>query len=507
MTAPDAPLRAARGWVDRVPLRTRLVAIVTGLLLLALLVIAVASLAVLRPVLVNQVDSRLVAAVQDSRQITSLLRSGGGDRGGPPSDYVARVSAPDGTQLLSAGDVRGRRPDLSQVGPERARDDDGRPFTLDGWRVVAREVQRVATPTYSGPGLVTLALPLNGVEHALEELRVRLVVLGLVVVAACALLGWLAVRRSFRPLEDVEEVAEAFGSGETSRRVRALPASTEVGRLGHAVNAMLDNIETSLAARDASERKVRRFVADASHELRTPLAAVRGFAELYRQGAVRGDEDVARTMRRIEDEATRMGGLVEDLLVLARLDEQRPMRHDDVDLLVIAADAVHDSRALASERTVRLEGLEPGTQAVAAPVVGDDARLRQVLANLVANAVRHTPARTPVQVGVGIRDGWSMWRVVDHGPGIPEDDAERVFERFFRADTSRHRGRGGGSGLGLAIVAAVVRAHGGDVRVVPTPGGGATVEVAVPTRRTAPEVVDLSEPVDEPSSAPADPPG
>ena len=230
---------------------------------------------------------------------------------------------------------------------------------------------------------------------------------------------------------------------------------------------------------------MRRFVADASHELRTPVAAVRGFAELYRQGAVTDPADVARSFRRIEEESARMGGLVEDLLLLARLDEQRPMRREPVDLLVLAGDAVHDALALAPGRTVRLVGLDGDPVPRPALTLGDDARLRQVLSNLLTNAVRHTPAGSPVEIGVGVADGWARWQVVDHGPGVDPDQAGRIFERFYRADSSRHRGTGGGSGLGLAIVDAITRAHGGAARVVPTPGGGATFEVALPVAGSA----------------------
>jgi two-component system OmpR family sensor kinase len=308
----------------------------------------------------------------------------------------------------------------------------------------------------------------------------RLLLIGVVVFVAVAMRALVAIRRAFRPLREVESVATAFGQGDTSRRVRNDEPRTEVGRLGASVNAMLDSIETTLAAREASESRMRRFVADASHELRTPLASLRGFAELYRQGAISRPDDVARTFRRIEDESTRMGGLVEDLLLLARLDEQRPMRRDPVDMLVLAGDVVHDARALAPGRAVRLQGLGGDPHPRPAPTIGDDARLRQVLTNLVTNALRHTPQGSPIEIGVGVADGSACWQVVDHGPGVSPEDAARIFERFYRADSSRTRSAGGGAGLGLAIVDGVTHAHGGRARVVPTPGGGATFEVALP---------------------------
>jgi two-component system OmpR family sensor kinase len=256
---------------------------------------------------------------------------------------------------------------------------------------------------------------------------------------------------------------------------------------------MLAQIESAFRARQASEAaarasedRMRRFVADASHELRTPLTSIRGFAELYRHGAVPQDE-VPRTMRRIEDEATRMGGLVEDLLMLARLDERRPARAEPVDLAVLAGDAVHDVRGLDPDRPVRLTGLQPGSGPVPAVVVGDEGGLRQVVTNLVANAVRHTPAGTPVEVAVGVEPASegvgprAVLEVRDHGPGLPDEEAGRIFERFYRVDSSRRRGTGGGSGLGLSIVSAVTAAHGGTVGVRTTPGGGATFRVALPS--------------------------
>jgi two-component system, OmpR family, sensor kinase len=470
--------------LQAMPLQARLIGIVAALLALSLVAVVAASLAVLRPVLVRQVDERLPPVDRITDVVLDAQREGGHGRRGPvPSDYVIQVSDADGDrEFFYVGLDNDDAPALPGLDLSTVERSGGRPFTVGDYRAVALPV------TLDGePATVAVALPLDGVDRSLERLRARLLAIGALALAACLLLGWVAVRRAFRPLHDIEAVAVAFGAGDTSHRVRTLPPTTEVGRLGEAVNGMLDRIESSLAAREASEQRMRRFVADASHELRTPLAAVRGFAELHRQGAVREPDDVAQAMRRIEDESTRMGGLVEDLLVLARLDEQRPLGRGPVDLLVLAADAVVDARALAPDRPVRLTGLDGDPAPRAATLVGDDARLRQVLANLVANAVRHTPAGTPLEVGVGVRAGWAVAQVVDHGPGIPPQEAHRVFERFYRTDVSRRRGGGGGSGLGLAIVAAVVQAHGGAVRVVPTPGGGATFEVALPAVPPSPD--------------------
>jgi two-component system OmpR family sensor kinase len=316
------------------------------------------------------------------------------------------------------------------------------------------------------------------------------ILIGLAVITSCALLGWYGVRRAFRPLSQIEDTAAAIAAGDLTRRIPAPAAQDEIASLSHSLNAMLAQIEQSFAVREASEERMRQFVADASHELRTPLAAVRGYAELYRQGAVTNPEDVTGTMRRIEDESIRMGGLVNDLLMLTRLDRQRPLELGPVDLTVLAADAVQDVRALDPTRQVRLLGLsgdlEPTT------IDGDEAKLRQVVTNLVGNAVNHTPEGTGIEIAVGSgAPGHARLEVRDHGTGVDPVKARKVFERFYRADPSRVRGYGGGNGLGLAIVAAIVAAHQGQVGVAATPGGGATFVVDLPTAnsQSAPSVV------------------
>ncbi len=457
-------------------LRARLIAVVTGLLVVALLLTGTVTLLVLQRVLVAQTDEQLRTAIQTSFAQQAWIGSSTDD--GRPSDYVVQVCAADGTPLYPGQDDPQPPVVLRNITAGWVQEKRGQTVTVqadDGhdWRVIA-------VPVQNQPGVsVAIAKSLEPVDHTLKDVAAYFVLVGLVVVVACVVLGAYGVRRAFKPLREVEAVAAAFGGGDTTRRVSPQPAGTEVGRLGAAINGMLDGIETSLAAREASEGKMRRFVADASHELRTPLSAIRGFAEMHRMGIVRKEADVTTAFSRIESEATRMGGLVEDLLVLARLDEQRPMRRDPVDLFAIVADARHDARALAPDRTVTVTGVD-GAPPRPVVVTGDEAKLRQVLANLIGNALRHTPAGTPVELGVGQRDGWAVWAVVDHGPGIPPEDASRVFERFWRADSSRQRGAGGGAGLGMAIVAGIVQAHGGAVRVVQTPGGGATIEVALP---------------------------
>ncbi|MBK5250985.1 MAG: HAMP domain-containing histidine kinase, partial [Actinomycetales bacterium] len=320
--------------------------------------------------------------------------------------------------------------------------------------------------------------PLTAVDATMRQMRTIFTLVGAAVVAIAGVLGYFAVKRSLRGLRDIESTAAAVAAGDLSQRAPDAPTSTEVGRLGSSFNAMVANLEEAFAARAASEERMRRFVSDASHELRTPLASIRGYGELYRMGAV-PQADVGTTMARIESESIRMGSLVNDLLTLARLDGGRELRVVPVDLTAIASDAVGDVRALDPSRPAQLLADAPVL------VDGDADRLRQVVTNLIGNAVQHTPTGTPVEVAVhAAADGAAVLEVRDHGPGIAPANAERVFERFYRPDSSRAR-ISGGSGLGLAIVATIVAAHGGTVRHEPTPGGGATMVVRLPLRVSA----------------------
>jgi two-component system, OmpR family, sensor kinase len=292
--------------------------------------------------------------------------------------------------------------------------------------------------------------------------------------------GFWVVNRSLRPLVEVERTAAAIAAGQLDRRVPERDPRTEVGRLSLALNGMLTQIQRAVASSESSaekalvmEDRMRRFITDASHELRTPLTTMRGFAELYRQGAAR---DMEMVMARIESESRRMGMLVDDLLLLARLDAQRPLERHRVDLLALAADAVHDAQAVAPNRKITLEVVDgPGTP----EVLGDDARLRQVLGNLVNNALQHTPETADITVRVGTDTDDAILEVVDKGPGMSQQDAMRIFERFYRTDSSRTRSSGG-SGLGLSIVDSLVRAHGGNVTVTTAPGEGCRFYVSLP---------------------------
>jgi two-component system OmpR family sensor kinase len=337
-----------------------------------------------------------------------------------------------------------------------------------------------------------------------------------VLLLLAALAAWV-VRLGLAPLTAMERTAQQISAGDLSRRVDDVDPHTEAGRLGIAFNAMLGQIESALAARTASEQRLRQFLADASHELRTPLTTIRGFAELYRQGAAQQPEQAEKVVRRIEEVAARMGLLVEDLLLLARLDQQRPLARQPVDLLSLAGDAVHDARLLAPARTVDLS-VQPGAAFL---VIGDEPRLRQVIGNLMSNALTHTPDGTPIEVSIGsgtldprLPDSPPAVTldVTDHGPGMTPEQAHRVFERFYRTDQARTRATGG-SGLGLAIVNALVSAHGGVASVRTAPGKGATFRIALPLApearggAAADDDPDLDEAGEAPDPGPGPDPG
>ncbi len=459
------------------PLRVKLVAAVVALAALALLVTGLSATRVLHGYLQSRVDSQLTAASQ------ALLRPDDGRgppgrRGGPRFDefsaFYVRLTAADGSLLFQPTVPAAELPSTPLLPAGTAT----RPglFTVPSRSGESRF--RALAARFDGGKTAVVALDLRDVDSTTRRLtRIELVV-GLLVLAVLAVLGYLVVRSSLRPLVEVETTAEAIAAGDLTRRVPESDPRTEVGRLSRAFNAMLGQIERAFHEREASEQearqsedRMRRFVADASHELRTPLTSIRGFAELHRQGALPSPADIDRAMRRVEDEAARMGLLVEDLLLLARLDQQRPLERQPVDLLELASAAVH---AASPAGDVQLVAASPE---VAPVVTGDAQRLRQVLGNLVTNALVH--GAPPVVVRIGTAYGQAVVEVIDAGPGIAQADRARAFERFFRADASRTRASGG-TGLGLSIVASIVRAHAGTVELDETPGGGTTVRVRLP---------------------------
>jgi two-component system OmpR family sensor kinase len=496
-------LSALRRTVAATSLRVKLVATILLLAAGGLAVAGIATTAELHGYLLGRVDDQLRAAAGPIADFGN--RSGGGvgapQPGGSGSEtqrhhngslpgqfFVEQFDATGAPTITRSSPLSApappRLPTLT-VADVRGRTD--QPFTVSStsgsshWRVVVR-----ALPT--GTGYVAVATSLSDLDHTVGHLILIETLIGVVVLALVGSGGWVLIHRSLRPLVTVEHTAAAIAAGDLSQRVPDAPERTEVGRLSRALNGMLAQIEDAFAHErasqqqaTASERRMRQFVADASHELRTPLTSIRGFAELHRMGGASSPEELPRMMQRIEDEASRMGLLVEDLLLLARLDQQRPLEQAPVDLLPLARDGVHDARVLAPDRAIDLQVDGP----VAPIVTGDAARLRQVVYNLISNALTHTPAGTPVTVLVATdaAAGEVVLEVSDRGPGVEETDADRVFERFFRADTSRSR-QAGGNGLGLSIVAGLVSAHGGTVSVHNRAGGGATFRAALPLRRT-----------------------
>lgn len=459
-----------------VPLRVGLMAATLVLVAFGLLSSGIAVTSIIRHTLVNRVDDTLLDAsrgwAQAPRQMPAVPMEDP-NPARPPSDFYVRGIDPDGRIWLAVNDrdAEPALPDSNDVGPV--------PVTVGS--VEHSEVQWRAM-TVRGPDgeLTTVAIDLSNVSSTVAALTWSQVGIGVAVLLVLGIAGYAVVHRSLRPLVEVEQTAAAIAAGELDRRIPQRDPRTEVGRLSLALNGMLAQIQHAVAASDASaeqartsEDRMRRFITDASHELRTPLTTIRGFAELYRQGAAR---DIELLMNRIESESQRMGLLVDDLLLLARLDAQRPIERRRVDLLSLASDAVHDARSIAPRRTIKMEVFDgPGTP----EVLGDDARLRQVLGNLVANALQHTPESASIAIRVGTEQDNAILEVADEGAGMSREDAQLVFERFYRTDSSRAR-TSGGTGLGLSIVDSLVYAHGGTVSVTTAPGQGCRFTVQLP---------------------------
>ncbi|MFG1798635.1 sensor histidine kinase [Micromonospora carbonacea] len=505
----------AKGRLRSVPLRVKLVAAVLTLVAAALLVISSLTTYFLRNYLVAQVDGELRASVESIE--SALLTAQAGQQVTQPlvpTDY-----------LLVATDRRTGAVTVTQYDPRlHTADLPAWPSDAEGFAARVGELKsvparnsrvrwRIIYAELPNGQMVAIAQNLTDVDLAVKRLVWIDLLVGGAVLILLASIGAAIVRTSLKPLVEIERTAAAIAGGDLTRRVpdpedgEPCPTS-ELGRLSRALNTMLAQIEAAFTARAASEiaarsaeagardaaaaaqaseararrseERMRQFVADASHELRTPLTTIRGFAELYRQGAARAPEETAGLLRRIEDEAARMGLLVEDLLLLARLDRERPLALGPVELPLLAGDAVQAARVVAPDRRIELE-IEPGSGPLV--VLGDDARLRQVIGNLMTNALTHTPPDASVTLRLRTEPGnLAVVEVADTGPGLSPEQAERVFERFYRADAARTRRAGGmtSTGLGLAIVAALVAAHHGTVEVGETPGGGATFRVRVP---------------------------
>lgn len=503
---------ARRSW-HSLPLRSRLALITTGLLTLGLLVASLAVTSLLASHLQGQIDDQLrTTSATIANQGLAQLQTG--RTSGMPSTYFVEVQTVDGDvqQMISDGTAADYgTPDVGTLSLKEAiaDRDDQTLFTVASeqlghqWRVTVLPYTTTSASdsTKTWGGVVAVALPLTDMQETVERTRLVVALSDVVVILLGAAAATYLVRRSFRPLRQIEGVAGQIASGDLSARVPVSePPTTEVGSLQRALNTMLTQNERAFSAQVVAQERMTRFVSDASHELRTPLAAIRGYGELYRMGGVPAERQ-SEVMGRIEDEAARMGRLVEDLLQLARMDEGRQMASAPVDLTRAALSALADMAVLAPERDCALVPLQTGYAPIPegaepAPlvVIGDRDRLSQVLTNLLGNVTRHTPEGSPVEIAVGALGpgvtttltplrtapaGTAVVEVRDHGPGVPEADAQKVFQRFYRSDSSRNR-ETGGSGLGLAIVAQIIERHGGTVRMLQTPGGGATVRIELP---------------------------
>ncbi len=541
-------------WWNRVSLRTKITGVTVLLLTMGLLVAGVGTMAVLRAYLLDEVDSDLLAVARDLPSVVDLEGASTFDEetfSGRNPFYYAAVDA--GGELIDDNLGPGQselRPDVSGLTLLQLQELPTQ-VTLTNdthaveWRVLALPGRLVGTGEQA---TLVIGMDLGRSNAIVARYAAIFLFFGLTAVILGGAFTRLLVTSTFAPLREVEATAARFADGDFNQRLSGATPNTEVGRLNRSLNAMLSRIDRAFADRARTIDQMRRFVGDASHELRTPLVSVRGYAELYRMGALTKPEDVAQAMERIEKEAIRMGELVEDLLELARIDEAKPLQLTEVDLIPLANDAALDAMASAPDRIVTVVGTdipppdarveEPDTLtkvlelpdpaapatpprgaaatfatgpiafanatlarmrrsrtrphervAVAEPpapelraiVLAEENKLRQVLANLVGNAVRFTPAGTPIEIGVGVdtERRLAILSVIDHGEGIPPQLREKIFQRFWRADTSRTRDTGG-SGLGLAIVSAIIQAHHGEVEVTETPGGGATFRVLLP---------------------------
>jgi two-component system OmpR family sensor kinase len=479
-----------------VSLSTRIALGVAIVLMLTLVALGAAMTRVTATTLTAEIDDRLATSVERAERLPGPWeeRRGRRDRGDDGSGDERVGDAAD-----FGPDVSGRNVALYVISPggqllleqpsgfPNAPDPPPRLPPIPGAVATAMEGTVVTLPAIDdslryrvllrpGPGGTTFvtAASLRPVEQAVNSLVRALVVAGILALAVASLASWWVIRHGLRPVDRMVETAAAIAAGDLSRRVPDADPETELGRLGAALNEMLGQIEAGIQERAAGEARLRRFVADAAHELRTPLTSLRGYAELFRQGALPTTEAIGNAMGRIESEGARMARLVEDLLLLARTDQGRPLEKEPVDLVRLAREAAGDFAAADPARPLTSDLDE------SAVVVGDPIRLRQAIDNLLANVRAHTPSGTPARVSVRRNGRWAEVTVADNGPGIPTQDQPRVFERFWRGDPARGRTSAGGAGLGLSIVDALVRAHGGTVAVNSAPGQGTAFTMRLP---------------------------
>ena len=385
-------------------------------------------------------------------------------------DFEGNMIGQIGGQFATSSDLA----EFKNLTPQKVVSYQGKPFTIRGADDQA-DIRAIARLLTSGVGTVVISVALDSVERTLQGLTGIFFLISLLVLVVIGFVTRSLIKLSLKPLNRIEETAAAIAEGDLSARLPSVNPRTEVGRLTKSLNTMLSRIEKSFEVQTESEDKLRRFVADASHELRTPLTAIRGFAELHRQGAVVGEEKTRELVSRIEKESIRMSTLVEDLLLLARLDQSRELTFDPVDINYLVNEAIASARAAGPDHEITVT-----SNADEVFVLGDSMRIHQAIANLLANARTHTPAGSKIKVEIFQDESSTQISVSDNGPGLSQEDQSRIFERFFRADPARVRASGEGSGLGLAIVDAIMKAHGGSVSVDSTLGLGSTFKIVFP---------------------------
>ena len=463
-------------------LRNRLILASVVLASFAIIASDFAANAALRTYLISQVDDQLINI--SSTSLNRLDRAGiapldADDKNSPFKILEPLRGVPTATSITLldidgnligqvGGELGGKNFAVTGMKIDEVSQYKNRPFTIEG-KDGQPDIRALAQMLPTGMGSVIVADSLEKVDKTLSQLRFLFLILGLIALITIAMAARWIIALGLKPLEAVEDTAEAIAAGDLSARLPAAKPDTEVGRLTTSLNTMLARIEESFTARVESENKLRRFVADASHELRTPLTAIRGFAELHRQGAVVGEEKTKELINRIEKESVRMSSLVEDLLLLARLDQSRELAKEPVDLNTLITEAVASARAAGPNHPIEIK-----LEASEIFVLGDSQRIHQVIANLLANARAHTPNGTEISITAMQGVSETTIAVSDKGPGLSKADQDRIFERFYRADPSRVRNSGEGSGLGLSIVDAVMKAHGGYVSVKSEVGQGAT---------------------------------
>lgn len=496
--AQQQPSVFVRAW-ESISLRSKLTALSVGLIGLLLVVSSFGTIALLRTYLQQNIDTMLIATAQalrdeDPVMLEERLASRALQLPSLPSDYYIAYLNVEGNLLIglvSSAQRTDTVPNLDGFNIAFVVSTNSRPFEVDargtltdegngeGWRIIA-------TPLTSMPGSVVVALPTGGNSAIISQYATIGAGFGILLLVVSGLSIWLTITSAMRPLREVERTAKLVANGDIGQRLIIREGKTEIARLNRSLNSMLDGVEGAMKSRNQTLDQMRRFVADASHELRTPLVSLRGYAELYRMGALKSEAQIAEAMSRIESEAVRMSGLVENLLTLARQDESTAIEKTDIDVISLARDVAKDISVANSGKNkivvCDLDGNEFAAEETYY-IPANQNGLQQVLSNLIANASRFSDQGMTIEVAVGAGPGDGPKNCVieirDHGEGIPESLREKVFERFFRVDNSRNS-ETGGSGLGLAIASSIVARHRGSIRALETPGGGATFQITLP---------------------------